>query len=456
VSRSRTTGTMRGMNAALAVGPDDSKQLPHTSRRQLAIALVVTVAVIAAAVFVVRYFIADSNSYDGAVQQGHATQVNFLSPGKIVDLPVSPGQHVHKGEVLARQDSTAAQAALKSAESVLSQAEEKLAFLQSPQLSSAQKQQAQLGVEQARSALSGDQSAARDAQQALDAANSSADEAVQSATSQLTADQTQFAHACPHGVGAPPTPGSEPGTVQIYVNCQNLAAQITRDQKDVSTARSAQSTTVQRAQQQLDSANAAVADDEAALASAQNQPASQAAALTSPGAIADAKASVATAQSQLAAAKSELASTTIVAPSDGLVADVAAVVGEFADSNGVHNYPGPQTTTNQNAPTYSLFPATGDTGGTSTTVSEYPVITFYPDTGTQVLAEVPENAVHSFTKGAKVNITIHALSITVPGIVDYAVPVPVRQSSGVSYQVLISFVRLPASVLPGMSVSVTR
>ena len=453
----RRTGTTRGMNAALLADTSTRAPLPHTSRRQLAISLVLTVAVIVAAVLIVRHFLSGDRSYPGVVVQSQEARINFASSGRITAVQVHPGQLVHAGEVLARQDDRGAAATLAAAQAVLAQAKTKLAFLQAPSLSAAQARQAELVINQAQSVLAGDQVAATDAQNAVTTAQASTASAVSAATTALAGAQAQFESACPHGVGAPPPAGAPAGTVSLYLNCQNLADTLSKAQVALTAAQATQTTTVQAAHQASDQAAATVNNDRAALAAAQNQASAQTAALSSPTALTDATAAVAQAQVQVSTAQATLIQLTITAPSDGVVADVYGVVGEVADSGGVHNYPGPQSETPQKVPTYTLFPASGVPNGyTSSTVASYPMLTFYPAAGMRVVAEVPESDISKLTPGSKVKITVTALSTTVDGVVDYVIPEPIRATSGVSYQCLISSSQLSAGVIPGMSTSVTR
>jgi HlyD family secretion protein len=100
-------------------------------------------------------------SASGNVQPARTVSLSFSGSGKLVAVSAKPGQHVHKGQMLAKLDDSSQAAAVRTARVSLASAEANLASLEQPLTPEARRQN-QVAVEQAQSAIANQNTSLRD------------------------------------------------------------------------------------------------------------------------------------------------------------------------------------------------------------------------------------------------------------------------------------------------------
>jgi RND family efflux transporter MFP subunit len=111
---------------------------------------------------VARGSVLSTVSASGNVEPAQSLALNFASSGTLVAVFAKKGQHVRKGQPLAKLDDTSEAGAVRTARASLASAEANLASLQQP-LTPATSRENQVAVEQAKAGITGQQTALRDA-----------------------------------------------------------------------------------------------------------------------------------------------------------------------------------------------------------------------------------------------------------------------------------------------------
>src|SRR6266550_1803609 len=297
--------------------------------------------------------------------------VNFKQTGVLTEVDVKVGDKVTTGQVLARIDSSAQQAALAQAQASLASAQANLQATQSP-LTAAQIAQLQHQVSNAQQNYN-DTVASVNATNQADAAT-------------VASDQAKVNADCPNGL-----------------QCSQEQAQLANDQsKQHMDAISGQSR-INSASQQITSSR-----DNLAV---QTQ--------VKPNALASSQAQLASAQAQVKSAQLALNQATLTAPTSGLVISINGVPGETA-GGGTAQSPG----------SLAPQPSSGASGGSSgfmviDDTSSFVAVMPFAETDSARLAA---NQTVAFTFDAIPNLTIsgHVLSISpsatvVSNVVDYYV-----------------------------------
>ena len=300
--------------------------------------------------------------------------VSFKQAGILTEVDVKVGDKVTTGQVLARVDSSAQQAALAQAQASLASAQANLQTTQSP-LTAAQIAQLQHQVSNAQQNYN-DTVASVNATNQADAAT-------------VANDQAKVNTDC----------GIDPASVA----CSQARTQLANDQsKQHMDAISGQSR-INSASQQITSSR-----DNLAV---QTQ--------VKPNSLASSQAQVGSAQAQVQAAQVALNQTTLTAPTSGVVISINGVPGETA-GGGTAQSPG----------SLAPAPSTGGTGGSSGFMviddnSSFVAVMPFAETDSARLAA---NQTVAFTFDAIPNLTIsgHVLSISpsatvVSNVVDYYV-----------------------------------
>lgn len=432
------TVRIRGMNAAAGSGAGAEEKYPHSSLRQLAVAVVVLVIGATVAWYTVTQ-VGSRTSFTGVVQPEQAVDLDFTQTGRVIQILVKPGDHVTKGQALAAQDQTAASVNLINARAVLSADQAKLAALQSPSVSDAVRRNLDLQVDKANTQLTGAQKAASDASAKADADIAQAQQSLKAAQSTLDTDSSKFRASCT---------GDD-----VPKQCTDLQAQVQQDTNAVSIATANVANKQAAASRAQDSAENAVATARASLALAQNQQAN-AAAPASPAEISSAQADVAAAQSAVDQAKAALDTLTLTAPMAGTVANIGGIVGELDGPNGVRAFSGPQAVETGSGPAFSLFPPSDGSNSTRNPGDDQQPLVSLATSDFHAVAQVSEDAVAGLRPGAPARITVNTLRHTVDGTVAAVIPVPVNQGGSVSYQVKLTVSGWPEGTVPGMSLSV--
>ena len=375
---------------------------PELTRRHRRRAALVGAVVIGAAAMlglaVNELVLAGPLEATGVVEPTSAAQLNMPETGTIATIPVSVGQTVQAGQVLATEDASATTAKLSADQSklvadqaTLSQQQQGTGNVQLPSLV-AQVASAQTGLTSAQTTL-----AQTSATTAASVAGALAQ--MQAAQNVLNADsQTQ------------PTDQHQ---VQV-------------DQESLSTAQSAyqqavanQTSQIAAAQSGINQASAAVASAQAALAVA-NSPAN-------PAQIATTEASVQQDQANIAADRSTISQSVVRAPFAGVVSSINGTVGEVASSSGVRLPTTPSSVSQPSSTGIQIFPQ-GPQNQQSTPPTQASLISL-DSLPTKIVVQVPETKISQVHVGQRVNTTLPAYSgSSIEARVVEIEPVPVTQS----------------------------
>lgn len=453
---------VRGMNASLADGSTaalSERQPPrlHITRRQLAFTLLLAVVAALAAVYTVHEIAVGQQSYPASMTASRMYNLNFPNDGLVTSLSVAPGQRVRPGQVLATQDTTLLQAQVATAAATVQADKDAVTLAQSPALSAAQQAQNGLQVQQAETALSNARNELATARASGAAAATAAQHDVGAAQALLQGDTTRYQQACPHGP-VPPDP-TLTGTAlqqaqQVYSRCQDLQAQVGKDNAALAAAQDELSAAAAHQQEAVNQATGSVNSAQATLNLARNQQAVQQAG--NPDALVQARANLVQAEDQLNQARQALSEATLRAPAAGIVAAVYGAPGEYLGPNGVRQYQGPAGigAGNQQGG-FELFPSQQQpvrAGGSNSSGLD-PLIELVGGRQ-QAMAQVPESDVHDFVIGHHATVSISALNRSVPATVAELFLNPSQGSTSVSYIVVLNLDRQVTGLLPGMSATV--
>ncbi len=448
---------VRGMNASLMAngGPTPALiEVRHAhSPRQFIAALLIALIALAAAGTTVAWVLNHGSSFSGVVAASHRTDLNFQTTGRLVELDVQAGDPVHVGQILARQDGSVAAANLAAAKAIVALDEAKLANLQSPQLTDAQRQQIALQVQQGQTAVSNAQVAFGSARNVAGGAVSAAQTVVTSDQGVVADDQNRVGTDCPNGAVAPdPSSADFAAAQQLFIHCESLQAQLAKDSAALTQAQGSLNLEVARAKQAQDQASAGVNAAQAALAVTQNQLALQ----TAPGTpvqIAQANADLAQAQAQVVTDEQLVEQLIIRSPVEGTVSVVNGNVGDLVGEAGVHDFAGPQALA-PSGPSFSLFPPPAQAATAPTVNTFSPLVTLNDSGPMQAMVDVPESSISNLHLGDKAKVTINALNVSTSATVGSVIYDPVRVPGQITYVVTYQVSRWPQGVVPGMSVSI--
>ena len=308
----------------------------------------------------------------GSLLPAGRMNVGFKQTGVLTEVDVKVGDNVTTGQVLARIDSTAQQAALASAQASLASAQANLQATLSP-LTAAQ-------VAQLQHQVNNSQQSYNDTVASVNATN-------QADAATVASDQAKVNADCPSG------------------------AQCSQEQAQLASDRTKQNMDAISGQSRINSAAQQITSSRDNLA-VQTQ--------VKPNALASGQAQVASAQAQVQAAQLALNQTTLTAPTSGVVISINGVPGETAGSG-----------TAQSPGSLAPQPSSGGTGGASSgfmvidDTSSFVAVMPFAETDA---ARLSANQTTVFTFDAIPNLTIsgHVLSISpsatvVSNVVDYYV-----------------------------------
>jgi multidrug resistance efflux pump len=406
----------------------------HTLGRRMAWALAAALlaAAVAAAVLTLGALTAPP-SFTGQVQSAATVALNFPTVGRLSSVAVEAGQRVAKGEVLATQDASVADATLAADQAVVDAQQAQLSAMQAPFLSSALSSELALEVSQAEVAMHNAQTAVADATSVAGQNVQVAQNALDTTQQQLTGDQTNFQSACPNGVPDPSTLSSS-DQITLYLNCQNLQGQMQKDSDALAAAQTALPQAQALAQQLRDVAGSALLNAELALSIAQSQPGVQAAPAT-PAQVAAVQVSLAQAKAKVATDQQSVDQLQLLSPVNGIVTSVGGTTGELVDQTGVRVFsgvPSPATTPQG----FSILPQSTSSGSQASSVASVPMFTV-EDTGTrEIIAQVTESSIVALRRGEKVTITFNALGITEKGRMMRVIPAPLQGVTPPTYDVI--------------------
>jgi HlyD family secretion protein len=319
-----------------------------------------------------RGTVASVVSGTGSLLPAGRMNVSFKQAGILTEVDVKVGDKVTTGQLLARIDSTAQQAALAQAQASLASAQANLQATQSP-VTAAQVAQLQHQV--------------NNAQQSYNDTVASVNATNQADAATVANDQAKVNADCPSGA-----------------QCAQEQAQLAIDKSKQNMDAISGQSRINSASQQITSAR-----DNLAV---QTQ--------VKPNSLTSGQAQVATAQAQVQAAQAALNQTSLTAPTSGVVISINGVPGETA-GGGTAQAPG----------SLAPLPSSGGTGSGSSGFmviddnSSFVAVMPFAETDTARLAA---NQTVAFTFDAIPNLTIsgHVLSISpsatvVSNVVDYYV-----------------------------------
>jgi arylsulfatase len=310
-----------------AVQPYAGASLSKKKSRRRRVAFVAIAAILAALaiIFAVTSLFSGPVQAAGVLQPTDSDQLNFSNTAPINSLWVVPGQHVHKGEILATQDTSAIQSQYDADESKLTAAQVALADGPTPAQTP---QQLASQVDQAQAALSSAQTR-ESSTAALDGvAVTNARQTITAAQDTLGADQESETSAC--------STGPQGSTAA----CDAAQHEVAVDQAALTAANGAYQDALQTQNTDIQNGQAAVSEAQAALATAQ---ANQAAG-TQPQTATDVsseQAAVTSDEATVAADKLALAQAYILAPYSGTIATVNGSTGDLAGPDGVKQQTSP-------------------------------------------------------------------------------------------------------------------
>jgi multidrug efflux pump subunit AcrA (membrane-fusion protein) len=457
-------------NPALIPTPALVPRMRHSWRRWTAAAVLVAACATTTVLVLQDIVFTAATTFSGVLRPAELVSLDFPTMGRVVFLGAAPGEHVRAGEVLARQTTGPASAALAAARSAVAADQAELAQLGAPVIPGPEVAQLDLQIQQANQGVAGAQAQLTTATASAQAILTQAQVSVSAAQAQLNQVRAAFGLACPHGLpspvqaaqstpltsvagGAPSAPGQGPGsTLQLFDACESLQSQMTADegavsaaQADVAVASAAGTSAVAQATQAVHSA-------QVGLAMAQGAPAVKAEPADA-AQVALVRTQLAQAQAAVVQAIQVLAQTTIVAPTSGTVLYVAGEVGELVGENGTHLPSGPPQVAS-NSPSFSLFPPVGQTSQPSSNGS-IPFIQMASDTRMVADAQIPEASIPALWRGRLATVDIPALGVHVPARSSQVIPDAVQGSGGVYYEVLFVLRRAVPGALSGMTVNVT-
>jgi multidrug efflux pump subunit AcrA (membrane-fusion protein) len=399
-----------------------------------------------------RGVVLTSVSASGAVASAGDVAANFQTGGTLTQLLVKQGQHVAKGQVLARIDSLSARQAAQEAEAGLATAKGRLQQTVSP-LNAQEKQQLTLSNDQAAESVRTATVSLSDAEAQAAHDLAQAKLALTQAKAQLARDTTQRGKDATALSAANATlAGTAAGSAAANSAQQKVSAaqstldqddsKITQDTSGVQSASAGIGTTTLKNTQSIHGAENQVAS---AKLQQQNTVAGNAVktAPPKPGDLASAKAAVLQAQIQLAQARKALAETTLRAPIAGAVATIDGSVGDTVSGG-----------SSSSSASSASSAAAGSNSSSSSSASSSLVTITGQDT-LQVVAGFSEGDSASIAVGAAATATISALpGVSLPAKVVAIDSTATTVSNVVTYNVTFALLGTNAKLKPGMTADI--
>jgi arylsulfatase len=405
----------------------------HLNRRRALFVAVVALLAVLALIFTINDVLGGNLTAAGVLQPKQSVDLNFSSTAPIETVWVQPGESVHKGEILATQDTTALESKLAADEAKLNADNTMMADGPTPNQTPAQLSSK---VAEAQAALSAAQTRAS-SQASLDGlAVTNANTAVISAQSTLGNDQAAATSACSAGPNFSTTA------------CDAATHQDSEDQAALTAAQGAYQQALQTQSADQTNSQSAIAEAQAALTSAQ---ADQTAGTQPQDAtqLSSEQAAVNQDQANVTADKKNIALAQVVAPFNGTVANVNGDVGDLAGPNGVQQQAA-QGGVTQPSSGITLFPSAPTTQTTRTPQQES-LITLASRQMT-VVVQVPEANIGQVSVGQAAQVTFPAQTgTTYDARVTTINPTAVNQSGSVYFLVELHLVSEKGYPLPGPS-----
>jgi arylsulfatase A-like enzyme/multidrug efflux pump subunit AcrA (membrane-fusion protein) len=315
----------------------------------------------------------------GVIEPTSSAQLNMSETGRIATIPVSVGQTVRAGQVLATEDASATVTKLSADQSKLAA---DLATLTQQQQGTGNVQVPSLTAEVASA-----QTTLASAQTTLAQTSATTAASVAGALAQVQATQNVL------NADSQNPPG---GQRQVQVDQESLATAQSAYQQAVANRNSQ----IAAAQSGINQANAAVALALASLTVA-NSPGT-------PAQIATTEASIQQDQANIAADKSTISQSVVTAPFAGVVSSINGTVGEVATSSGVRLPTTPSSVSQPSSTGIQIFPQ-GPQNVQSTPPTEASLISL-DSLPTKIVVQVPETSITQVHVGQQAKTTLPAYS----------------------------------------------
>lgn len=416
------------------------------TRREIIVATLLAIIGLGVLVPTGLYVFTNPPTWPGTLRPASQVDMNFARSGSIVAVAVKPGDHVKRGDVLARQDDVAVNLAASAAEATLVADQARLAALGLP-AGTTPDPKIQAALDKAQKQLAAAAAAAAGSQQSADLALNVAQQDLTSAQADQTRDLGTFATDCPQGAGGALAPELPAGTP----NCVSQAAQVTRDSEAVTRAQLHLQQQQQATQQARDGAarSQTLAQSQLSLTQASVRPTGN---VATPQEVAALQAQVAADDANVASQHAAAQQAVLTAPMDGVVAGVDAVPGDFAGPDGVRTYNRSVAPANQ--PFSLLAPSTSGSSSPPQT-SFLPVVQIYGTDGWLVVAQVGEHDALRAHEGQRADVRLDGVGRHLfRGRVTQVIGQPLRSAGSVVYNVVLKLDTFPLRVLPGMSARV--
>jgi multidrug efflux pump subunit AcrA (membrane-fusion protein) len=400
-----------------------------------------------------RGVVMTSVSASGSVESAGDVAANFQTSGTLTQLLVKQGQHVGKGQVLARVDSLSARQAVQEAEAGLATAQGRLQQTLDP-LNAQEMQQLALSDAQAAESVRTATVSLSDAKAQASHDLSQAQTSVTHAKQQLASDKAQrtkdakaLADANATLAAAAAGSAAASSAQQKVTSAETTVAQddskIGSDETAVQTAVANVSATKLKNTQSVHSAENQVAS---AKLQQQSNTASNAVKTAPPkaGDLASAKASVLQAQIQLAQARKALNETTLRAPISGAVATVNGSVGDTVTGG-----------SSSSSSSSNASSAASSTDSSSSSSSSSSLVTITGQNKLEVVAGFSEGDAASIAVGAAATAAISALpGVSLPAKVVAIDSTATTVSNVVTYNVTFALTGTNPKLKPGMTADV--
>jgi multidrug efflux pump subunit AcrA (membrane-fusion protein) len=416
------------------------------TRREIIVTTLLAIIGLGVLIPTALYVFTSPPTWPGTIRPASQVDMNFARSGSIVGVVVKPGDHVKRGDVLARQDDVPVNLAVSAAEATLVADQARLAALGTP-AGSTPDPKIQASLDKAQKQLAAAAAAAAGSQQSADIALTVAQQDLASAQADQARDQGTFATDCPQGAAGALASGLPAGTP----NCVSQAAQVARDSEAVTRAQLHVQQQQQGAQQARDGAarSQTLAQSQLSLTQVSVRPAGS---VATPQEVAALQAQIAADDANVASQHAAAQQAVLTAPMDGVVAGVDAVPGDFAGPDGVRTYN--RSVAPASEPFSLLAPSTSGSGSPPQT-SFLPVVQIYGTDGWLVVAQVGEHDALRAHEGQRADVRLDGVGRhRFHGRVTQVIGQPLRSAGSVVYNVVLKLDTVPLRVLPGMSARV--
>ncbi len=363
-------------------------------KRGFIVAAIVVVAAILLAIGADKLLLNAPLSVSGVIEPTSSAQLNMSQTGAISSIPVSVGETVHTGQVLATEDTTADQSKLSADESKL-HADQTTLSQEKAGPTGVQTEQLQAQVTSAQTDLSAAQAKLSQTSTTTDAAVAAAQQQVQSDQSLLTSDTAAYQAELPQCLGATPPPACATDERQVALDKTTVSA----DQSAYQEAVANQQSEISAAQSGVSQAAAAVTVAQSALAAASSP--------STPEEIAATEAAIQQDQAAISADRTLISQSELIAPFSGVISAINGTVGEVATSSGVRLPSSTAPVTQPSSSGIQIFPQATPQGGSTTSPTDASLIAL-DSFQSHMVVQVPQTDVSQIHLGEKATATLPA------------------------------------------------